>query len=273
MPGTASSDFGNWLDALAEHVTIATEVIMAPLEEIHQFKKTGAGQDAVIFPFVTSSLTFAGVTQGTEYSTTTGFPIEGTTLTPIPYEAQILVPEQAVAQNPSNYLQVVSQEMAAGVHKQLMSLLVAVYDDFIDSANATGTNAVVTGFRSSLSNLEASGNRGPFFANLNPKQIGDLETDLIANYGNVGLASSVVNGLAKYPMFDALILKDSEVDLVDAMHRGFLGTKDAIGVALGWDSGIKMLQATDATHIKLARSYWVAVGAISTNKGRHYKTL
>lgn len=274
MAGTKSSDFGNWLDGLNEVIAYETERMITPLEQMHNSQRLGFGQDAVIFPYVADSLSMGAVTQGTAYNTQTKFSISGLTVTPVPYEAQIRVTEHAIRSNPSNYMRIVADQFAQANHANLVTLLTRQYDDLQGSAAATGATLNVTGFSGTRNNIRTSGHSGLIFAVLSPKQFGDLENDLMANYSATNLASQSIGQGPFQSIVGVNTVMDSNVVVTGSdSYCGFMGTRDCIGIGWGLDQGLKVLEGTDATHMILARSVWLAVGTPAANQGRYVKTL
>ena len=271
MAGTASTAFYNWLDKLSTTVAMNVDAIMAPIEQVHTVERVGYGQDAVIFPVVHNSLNFAPVTQGTAYNTQIAFAISGKTITPVPYEWQILVTEHAVRNNPSQYLDIVAREATRAAHQQLMDLLVLKYDDL--QTTQAGLTCTVPVLFSGLGNLAASGFNKDVSAVLNPKSYFELLQSVGAQaynstpVGMAALAQGAIPTIGGIPVHQDSTVLDS-----GSFCYNFLGTKDCIGVAFGFDAGIKEIASTDATHIKLGWSYWIGVDVVAGNRGRWLKS-
>jgi hypothetical protein len=268
MAGTAVSDFEVFLDALADQVAFQTDVIMGPIQEVHNFVTLaeGAGQDAVIFPYASGALAMGAVTDGTAYTTTTAAPILGETVTPAPYEVQVLISEHAVRQNPANYMEFIANRFAQAWQTQVMTLASVLATNGTVSGS-TGADLTTAILGTSIGTVRTQGVGGPLKCLLNPAAYAQLVANAsnIATYGGVGQAAVSDGSITRLMGVD--IVQDSGVGNDGTDYYNFLGAKDAIGVAVGVEPRLKVLESGDATHIKLASAGWVAAATVAANRG------
>ena len=158
MAGTTVASFEVFLDALADSVALQTDVIMGPIQEVHNFQTigAGAGQDAVIFPYASGALSMAAVTDGTAYSTTTAAPILGVTVTPTPYEVQVLISENVIRQNPASYMEFIANRFAQSWQTLVMSLVSPLATNGSVSGS-TGADLTTAIFGTSIGAVKVAG--------------------------------------------------------------------------------------------------------------------
>ena len=272
MAGTASTDFANWLDGLNETIAVQVDMAMAPIERLHNLQRIAFGQDAIIFPSLPNALRFANVTQGTIYNTQTQFQISGVTITPIPGEFQIDVTEHALRNNPQNYMEVVAGEATRAIQARLMSQLVTAYDDLQQYTVGSGAAMLVAHIISGGKDLAASGFTQGVRAVLHPTNYWDVMLNAGSSTYNATALGSNALEFGTVPVIAGIELyQDSNIDTSTGYYRNFMGTKDCIGIAIGWDSGLKILNSTDATHIRLGWSFWSNAAVVAAKRGRWFR--
>jgi hypothetical protein len=265
---TAISDFEVWLDALNGQIALQSDSIMAPLRQIHNFQNIpdGAGQEAVIFPYATGTLAMSAISEGTETDSASQFPVNGQVVTPVGYEAQIIITEYALRKNPAGYMTFVAGEFARSAHTALIGVLTNLYDNLTVSGSS-GADLSPTTFLTGITAMKTKGISGPYKAVLHSAAFSQLMSNAtnIATYGSVG-ADAVYNGNISHFM-GVDIYEDSKVGNDGTDYENFLGTQDCIGVAVGQEPNLKVVTPLDGSHIKLCYTYWFAAAVVASNRG------
>lgn len=265
--GVATANLEGFRKALGDAVVLSVDQIMAPIERIHKTHYLAEAKSAYI-P-VGSGISMTGGTGGTRITTgSASNTLSEVTLTPAAYYASIDVAKQDILDNPF-YFEHVAEEMAKAVHKQVMALAVAAYDDFTPTASGAMT---VSYLNTAATTLATSGIPRPYVAVMNPAQMGDLIADLQSNYGATVIASeSFSNGVLRN-INGVECWEDSNVDLSSGYRRGFIGTRDAVQIAF---RGVPQVQVRDIDpiNVEVSIAAWIAVGAISTARGLWLKNV
>jgi len=253
-------------EAISDAVALRYGAVMAPIEAAHNvvYLQPGSGNLTVKFPVAPTGMAFNAVTDGDIFTAHDAGAMTAVEITPVPYELQVAVNEQAILSNPAGYVSVLADKFSEAAHVLVMGLLTDLYDNGTVSGS-TGADLTAATFATTLGVLRGKGVGGQINAVLHPAAYTQLMSGIgnIAQYGSIGAAA--VGGAPSVNLFGANVFMDSSVGNDGNDYENFIGAKTAIGVALGTPTGLKFLQL-DASHIVVAMSVLVGVSVVSATE-------
>jgi len=238
---------------------------MSPIEQCFNvvYLQPGSGDLAVKFPVAPTGMAFSTVTDGDIFTAHDAGAMSAVTITPVPYELQVAVNEQAIISNPAGYVSVLADKFAQAAHTLVMGLVSTAISDDGTVGGSTGADMTTAILAADIGVLRGKGVSGQINAVLHPAAYTQLATNAgnIATFGRAGAAA--VDGAPMFSLYGANIYMDSGIGNDGTDYKNFIGAQTAIGIAMGTPTGIKFLQL-DASHIVVAASILVGVDSVST---------